>query len=94
MPKAVSTYPRNAAGHRPSRALPRQTRDVPPEQVVAFGKEMSDAGVDWQLHAYGGVLHAFTVPDANDPKLGTLYDARAARRSWCALLDFYEEIFA
>jgi dienelactone hydrolase len=35
---------------------------VPPDQVVAFGKEMTDAGVDRQLHAYGGVLHAFTVP--------------------------------
>lgn len=67
---------------------------VPPQQVVDFGQEMSDAGVDWQLHAYGGVLHAFTVPEANDPKLGTLYDARAARRSWRAMLDFYEEIFA
>ncbi|MBP8924669.1 MAG: dienelactone hydrolase family protein [Pseudomonadales bacterium] len=67
---------------------------VPPQQVVEFGQEMSDAGVDWQLHAYGGVLHAFTVPEANDLKLGTLYDARAERRAWRTLLDFYEEIFA
>ena len=67
---------------------------VPPEQVVAFGKEMSDAGVDWQLHAYGGVLHAFTVPEANDLSLGALYNAAAERRSWRALVDFLEEIFA
>ena len=67
---------------------------VPPEQVVAFGKEMSDAGVDWQLHAYGGVLHAFTVPEANDPGFGTVYNAGAERRSWRALVDFLEEIFA
>jgi len=67
---------------------------VPPEQVVAFGKEMTDAGVDWQLHAYGGVLHAFAVPEANDLSLGALYDAAAERRSWRALLDFLEEIFA
>ena len=67
---------------------------VPPEQVVAFGKEMSDAGVDWQLHAYGGVLHAFTVPEANDPGFGTVYNASAERRSWRALVDFLAEIFA
>jgi dienelactone hydrolase len=66
---------------------------VPPQQVVDFGTEMTEAKVDWQLHAYGGVLHAFTVPEANDLNLGALYDARAARRSWQAMLDFYEEIF-
>jgi len=67
---------------------------VPPEQVVAFGKEMTDAGVDWQLHAYGGVLHAFTVPEANDLSLGALYNADAERRSWRALVNFLAEIFA
>lgn len=66
---------------------------VPPQQVLDFATEMSEAKVDWQLHAYGGVLHAFTVPEANDLALGALYDARAARRSWQAMLDFYEEIF-
>jgi dienelactone hydrolase len=66
---------------------------VPPQQVVDFGTEMTEAGVDWQLHAYGGVLHAFTVPEANDLALGAQYNARAARRSWQAMLDFYEEIF-
>lgn len=67
---------------------------VPPQQVLDFATEMTEAGVDWQLHAYGGVLHAFTVPEANDLALGALYDARAARRSWQAMLDFYAEIFA
>jgi dienelactone hydrolase len=66
---------------------------APPQQVVDFGTEMTDAGVDWQLHAYGGVLHAFTVPEANDLSMGALYNARAARRSWQAMLDFFEEIF-
>lgn len=66
---------------------------VPPEQVLAFGKEMTEAGVDWQLHAYGGVLHAFTVPEANDPGFGTVYNAAAERRSWRALVDFLAEIF-
>jgi dienelactone hydrolase len=67
---------------------------VPPQQVLDFATEMTEAKVDWQLHAYGGVLHAFTVPEANDLNLGALYDARAARRSWQAMVDFYAEIFA
>jgi dienelactone hydrolase len=67
---------------------------VPPQQVLDFATEMDEAKVDWQLHAYGGVLHAFTVPEANDLDLGALYDARAARRSWQAMVDFYAEIFA
>ena len=66
---------------------------APPQQVLDFATEMTEAGVDWQLHAYGGVLHAFTVPEANDPGLGALYNARAARRSWQGMLDFFEEIF-
>lgn len=66
---------------------------VPPQQVLDFATEMTDAGVDWQLHAYGGVLHAFTVPEANDLSMGALYNARAARRSWQSMLDFFEEIF-
>ena len=67
---------------------------VPPQQVLDFSQEMTEAGVDWQLHAYGGVLHGFTMPGANDLKLGALYDASAARRSWQATLDFFQEIFA
>ena len=67
---------------------------VPPQQVLDFGQEMTEAGVDWQLHAYGGVLHGFTMPEANDLKLGALYDASAARRSWQAMRDFFQEIFA
>lgn len=66
---------------------------VPPEQVVAFGKEMTDAGVDWQLHAYGGAVHSFSIPGANNPDHGTVYNPTAARRSWQAMMDFFEEIF-
>jgi len=66
---------------------------VPPQQVLDFATEMNESKVDWQMHAYGGVLHAFTVPEANDLSLGALYNARAARRSWQAMMDFFEEIF-
>ncbi|MEO1136747.1 MAG: dienelactone hydrolase family protein [Pseudomonadota bacterium] len=37
---------------------------APPSDVEAFGAEMTKAKADWQLHAYGGTLHAFTNPNA------------------------------
>lgn len=66
---------------------------VPPEQVLAFETEMTEAGVDWQLHAYGGTMHAFTNPGANDPGFGTVYNAVAERRAYGSLTDFLSEIF-
>ena len=65
---------------------------VPPEQVVAFATEMSAAQCDWQIHAYGGVLHAFTNPEANDPDFGTVYSAGATRRANYAMDDFLNEV--
>lgn len=64
------------------------------EQVQAFEQEMTEAGVDWQLHAYGHTMHAFTNPNANDPAFGTVYQADADRRSWIAMKNFLEEVFA
>lgn len=66
---------------------------VPPDQVLAFETEMTDAGVDWQLHAYGKTMHAFTNPAANNPDFGTVYSEVAHRRSSQALANFLEEIF-
>lgn len=67
---------------------------VKPDAVKAFGEEMTEAGADWQLHAYGGVMHAFTNPHANDPGFGTVYNKRAADRSWESFRLFLEECFA
>jgi dienelactone hydrolase len=67
---------------------------VPPEQVIAFEKEMRDAKVDWQLVSYGGAVHAFAVPSAgSDNSTGAAYNARADHRSWQAMKDFLAEIF-
>lgn len=64
------------------------------EQVTAFRREMQKAGVDWQLHVYGGAVHSFTNPDSgNDPSRGIAYDERADRRSWQAMQAFFDEIF-
>ncbi len=67
---------------------------VGPDKVAAFEKEMTDAKVDWQLIAYGGAVHSFTIPDAgDDPATGSAYDEKADRRSWEAMLRFFDEIF-
>jgi len=63
-----------------------------PDDVMAFSKEMSSAKADWQLHAYGHTLHAFTNPEANNPDFGTQYKAEADRRSFAACADFLTEV--
>lgn len=67
---------------------------APPESIIDLGTEMTNAGADWQLHAYGNTVHAFTNPEANDADFGTVYCEKADRRSWASLLYFLEEIFA
>lgn len=67
---------------------------VPPDQVLEFEQEMSAAGVDWQMHVYGGTMHAFTNPKANNPDFGTQYSALAAARANETLQRFFDEIFA
>lgn len=66
---------------------------APPEAVDALAAEMTAMGADWQLHAYGNTMHAFTNPAANDAAMGTVYDANADRRSWQAMTNFLEELF-
>ena len=65
---------------------------VPPEQVAAFKAEMTAKQADWQLHAYGHTVHAFTRPNANNPGFGTVYNADADRRSWQSMLNFFAEV--
>jgi dienelactone hydrolase len=64
---------------------------VKPDQVPSFAEEMSRRGADWQLHAYGNTMHAFTNPVANDPDFGTVYSDVADRRSWRLMQDFLAE---
>ena len=66
---------------------------VPPEQVLAFQTEMSEAAVDWQVHSYGGTMHAFTNPGANNPDFGTVYNPVAESRTYQSLENFLNEIF-
>jgi len=64
-----------------------------PQDVVAFGEEMSKAGADWQLHGYGNTLHAFTNPEADEPAMGVAYSQAADRRCFQAIENFLAEIF-
>jgi dienelactone hydrolase len=67
---------------------------APPEQVTALGRELSVAGADWQIHAYGGTMHSFTNRAAAAPERGSMYNALAAERSWTSLLAFLGEVLA
>jgi dienelactone hydrolase len=68
--------------------------NVPPQEVAAFREEMRQGGVDWQLIAYGGAVHAFTDWNAgNDNSTGAAYNERADRRSWEAMRQFLAEVF-
>lgn len=66
---------------------------VPPEQVLEFESEMTAADVDWQLHAYGQTMHAFTNPAANNPDSGVQFSGRAQKRAYINLEHFFEEVF-
>lgn len=66
---------------------------VPPEQILAFEKEMTEKKVDWQVHVYGNTKHAFSNPLAHDEELGTVYNRLAEKRSWIAMQNFFVEIF-
>ncbi|MEZ4430088.1 MAG: dienelactone hydrolase family protein [Nannocystaceae bacterium] len=65
-----------------------------PEALIGFCDEMRAAGADFQVHVYGGTMHAFTNPQANDPKFGTVYSPRADARSRAAMEGFLAEVFA
>ena len=66
---------------------------APPEAVVALGRELTEAGADWQVHAFGHVAHGFTNPGATGAVPGVVYNELAAERSWTALISFLEELF-
>src|SRR5262249_9315380 len=64
---------------------------APPEHVLAIARELTEAKADWQLHAYGHAMHAFTAEGLDLPERGLKYNAAAARRSWTAMKNFFEE---
>jgi dienelactone hydrolase len=67
---------------------------VPPDAVVALAKELTEAGCDWQIHAFGHVGHGFTNPGATGAMPGIKFDERTSRRAWVACDAFLAECFA
>ncbi|MGE3921224.1 MAG: dienelactone hydrolase family protein, partial [Gammaproteobacteria bacterium] len=45
------------------------------------------------MHIYGHTMHAFTNPAANDKDFGTVYESKADKRSWQAMINFLYECF-
>jgi dienelactone hydrolase len=67
---------------------------VPAAQIQAFAGGLTQAGVDWQLHLYGGVGHSFTNPEIDAWNLpGFAYDAQADARAWAALAQLLGDVF-
>ena len=67
---------------------------VPAADITAFEQAMRQAGADWQMVFLGGAVHSFTNPAAGDNRAaGAAYDARAARRSWRCMQEFFREIW-
>lgn len=93
----IFTPPGNTSGNRiNAKVMALHGWDDPlatPDQTVALAEELTSMGADWQIHAYGNTLHAFTNPAANDNDAGTVYNANANRRSWAAMHDFLVEVF-
>jgi dienelactone hydrolase len=87
----VLDAPPGPAGPIAAKVLATHGWDDPlatPEQTVAFAAEMTAAGADWQLLAFGGTVHAFT-----NPKRADMYSPDADRRSWTAAMAFLDELF-
>ena len=66
---------------------------APPEATVGLAKELTEAGCDWQIHAYGHTGHAFTDESVHMPEKGLAYSPDADRRSFRAMVNFLEELF-
>lgn len=67
---------------------------APMADVETFQKEMTVAGVDWQLTVYGQGWHAFTDPEAADMSNvpGVKYDPLLARLSWDQTVSFIDAV--
>ena len=68
---------------------------IPVDQRLAFETEMRIGEVDWRMNLYGGAEHSFTHRWAELFALpGVKYDQQTDERSWRAMLDLFDEVFA
>jgi dienelactone hydrolase len=64
---------------------------VPKEQLPAFEAEMDAAGVDWQLVSYGGAVHSFTDPKADNMPM-MKYNPVVAERAFNTMAYLLKEV--
>lgn len=67
---------------------------TPESAIQGFEKEMRDAGVDWQFVNYGGAVHCFAIPTADNSVKGCNYNAKVAHRAFALMHSFFDEAFA
>lgn len=71
---------------------------VPPEQVLAFEREMSAANAHYELASYSGTKHSFTNPLADEVaqrfNMPLAYNAQADAASWERMQSFLKTVFA
>ncbi len=65
-----------------------------PDQAVEFAREMTGAGADWQLIAYGATMHAWTNPKADMPENGMLFNPVNRDRAFASAHTFLAEVLA
>lgn len=64
-----------------------------PDAMVGVADEMTKAGADWQVLAFGNTSHAFTNPLANKPEAGMVYSESTANRAFAAMQTHLAEAF-
>ncbi len=68
---------------------------VPDAAVAALQDELRAApALDWQLTAYSGAMHAFTMPSVDVPEHGAQFNPTVEKRSWQAMKSFLTEVFS
>ncbi|CRX38077.1 dienelactone hydrolase family protein [Estrella lausannensis] len=65
---------------------------VTQQDIDGLKREFTQSAIDWQFHIFGNTVHAFTNPAVDNFKEGLCFDAKANKRSWKMMFDFFEEI--
>jgi dienelactone hydrolase len=96
-PRLVTRRPQDSANIRGKVLVCVGTDDplISVQERLAFEEEMRAGGVDWRMNLYGGTEHSFTNPtSASTDRPGVRYHRLSDERSWRAMLDLLEEVFA
>jgi dienelactone hydrolase len=69
-------------------------KNIKAEAVDAFKKTLEDAKVKVEVQTFPGVVHSFTVKDADKRKMDNMkYDKDADEKSWAATKKLFDEQF-